>query len=422
MFADDYSDLDWDDTGSRYPWVRAIPRPRILGSHAHHPMQGTPIRLNVWRSSASYQSRRVGDDILEALRRERGGIVYLMQRDLYIVLCVDDVAFYRINLVPEETIFEEATKTLSIEIGRSWVRQEALDLLGYSYSVTKSGDFSITGNLDFVSACMFWSRKHRSHISDKGEIEELVRLSYQGLYRSLVDQSKQIIETGGLKDYVRREERRASFERLDRRRKSDVRARSPVDGYGYNMYSDDNLSWDRDVFDRPAPPAPPRPSDAEYGKPATTNEKRKSAPAEVRFTLPRLSSNGHAPAPPFIPMSNPNVVEVETREGIQKRLQEEEALQAKKERLKHLTLEQELYEAEEKLKSLIKRKDEAIQARNLDLASDLQFYVIPDTEARIKALKQAQTKEANPSAASKQSRPPPTVAETDSESSEESEA
>lgn len=41
------------------------------------------------------------------------------------------------------------------EIGNGWVRREALDLLGYSYSETLSGQFSIPRDLTFVSDSFF---------------------------------------------------------------------------------------------------------------------------------------------------------------------------------------------------------------------------------------------------------------------------
>jgi hypothetical protein len=109
---------------------------------------------DVWRSShASGQApaRCVGEDMLNALRCARGGIVYMKRNDFQQSYYLDGIQFYRFYLVPSSLIPSTESEFLSTEIGKGWVRQEALDLLGSSYTVTPSGHFSISRNLEFVS-------------------------------------------------------------------------------------------------------------------------------------------------------------------------------------------------------------------------------------------------------------------------------
>lgn len=112
---------------------------------------------DVWKPFHAYgqvPSSYIGADILNALRHERGGIVYTKRDDFQQVLYVDEVPFYKFSLVPI-SLAPSVSEILATEIGKGWVRQEALDLLSYSYSETPSGHFSISGNLDFVSEILF---------------------------------------------------------------------------------------------------------------------------------------------------------------------------------------------------------------------------------------------------------------------------
>ena len=64
---------------------------------------------------------------------------------------VDDTAIHTFDLVPYDLPPYAELDALFTEIGSGWVRREALDLLGYSYSVTQSAHYRISGNLDLVS-------------------------------------------------------------------------------------------------------------------------------------------------------------------------------------------------------------------------------------------------------------------------------
>lgn len=109
---------------------------------------------DVWKDSPSHDqapARYVGDDILKGLRYMRGGIIYTQSNDFQNSHFVDNYEFYRLYLVPLFLIPSEESEVQTTEIGKGWVRREALDLLGYSYSETPSGHFSIPRDLTFVS-------------------------------------------------------------------------------------------------------------------------------------------------------------------------------------------------------------------------------------------------------------------------------
>jgi hypothetical protein len=74
----------------------------------------------------------------------------MKRSELRHALYVDDVEIYKFNLVPSSLLAPADLLILYTEIGKGWIRQEALDLLGYSYYETSSGSFSISGNLYFV--------------------------------------------------------------------------------------------------------------------------------------------------------------------------------------------------------------------------------------------------------------------------------
>ena len=96
-------------------------------------------------------ARYVGDDILRSLRYTRGGIVYTKSSDFHHSYFVDHHEFYRFHLAPVFLIQSKNFEIQTTEIGKGWIRREALDLLGYSYSEAPSGYFSIPRNLEFVS-------------------------------------------------------------------------------------------------------------------------------------------------------------------------------------------------------------------------------------------------------------------------------
>ena len=108
---------------------------------------------DVWKDSPTHgqvAARHVGNDIVRSLRSARGGLVYTKSNDFQHSYFVDHYEFYRLYLVPSNLIPSDESDFRSTEIGKGWVRREALDLLGYSYTETPSGHFSIPRNLKFV--------------------------------------------------------------------------------------------------------------------------------------------------------------------------------------------------------------------------------------------------------------------------------
>ena len=95
--------------------------------------------------------RSVGEDMLDALRSTGGGIAYAKRNDFQHLYFVDRIVTYRFLLVPFSLIPSNESEPQFTEIGKGWVRQEALDLFGYTYTETTSGHFCISGNLMLVS-------------------------------------------------------------------------------------------------------------------------------------------------------------------------------------------------------------------------------------------------------------------------------
>lgn len=109
---------------------------------------------DVWKDSPTrgqVAARHVGDDIVKSLQSTRGGLVYTKSNDFQHSYFVDHYEFYSLYLVPSILIPSDESDFQNTEIGKGWVRREALDLLSYSYSETPSGHFSIPRNLAFVS-------------------------------------------------------------------------------------------------------------------------------------------------------------------------------------------------------------------------------------------------------------------------------
>ena len=113
------------------------------------PSMGTKA---VWQKVRSGQTPvgYVGDEILNALVSASGGIVYMRGNDFQRSYYLDRKPFYTFFLVPPFLIPENEWRPSFVEIGKSWVHREALDLLGYAYNETKSGDLSIPRDLEFV--------------------------------------------------------------------------------------------------------------------------------------------------------------------------------------------------------------------------------------------------------------------------------
>jgi hypothetical protein len=125
---------------------RQIPLSPVLGAN--------DVRISeVWRSSNAFQrlpARHAGDSILAQLRDALGGIVYKKGNAFRQALYIDGHSFYEFDLVPPSLIPSNESEAPYTEIGKGWVRQEALNLLGYTYTETHSGHFSIPRDLKFV--------------------------------------------------------------------------------------------------------------------------------------------------------------------------------------------------------------------------------------------------------------------------------
>lgn len=67
---------------------------------------------------------------------------------------VDQYPIYVCALVPSHIIPYNEWKPLHTELGKGLVRKEALDLLGYSYTETEMGTFSLSGDLDLVCSIL----------------------------------------------------------------------------------------------------------------------------------------------------------------------------------------------------------------------------------------------------------------------------
>ena len=144
-------------------------------------------------------ARHFGDDILRALRYKSGGITYMKGSDFQHIYYVDKVPYCIFNLIPPSLVPSNATEPLFTEIGQGWVRLEALNLLGYPYHETPSGQICFQRNLAFVSGssplltvCML------NQACAKAEIEDLVKLSYQAVGRVLEERSRRLVEKYGL--------------------------------------------------------------------------------------------------------------------------------------------------------------------------------------------------------------------------------
>lgn len=153
-------------TASKFPPPPSMGHPYMHEKSAprHTPWSPVPRELDlrvdeVWRSSHAFRQappRHAGDSILDQLRIARGGILYKKGNDFRQTLYIDGYSFYEFDLVPSSLIPFNESQAQYTEIGKGWVRQEALDLLGYPYTETQSGHFSVSRDLEFV--CVSLSR------------------------------------------------------------------------------------------------------------------------------------------------------------------------------------------------------------------------------------------------------------------------
>ncbi|MCJ1426226.1 hypothetical protein MMC29_004129, partial [Sticta canariensis] len=284
--------------------------------------------------------RSVGEDMLDALRSTGGGIVYAKKNDFEHLYFVDRIVTYRFLLVPFSLIPSNELEPLFTEIGKGWVRQEALDLFSYTYTETPSGHFCISGNLMLP------------------EIEELVILSYQAVGRGLVERSRKVIGERGWNERVDAIVREISKASINRRPASaynqanEPRNQRGDPGEDPESYFFTKTQTRRDPFGPSTiphtelSPADLQITDSEMDSARET----KSAAPKVTVTVHR--KGGHKP--------NPNP-----------------AVKAR---------EKELEKLKEKLEILKKRRDEAQKVKDLPLEADLTYYAIPDLNQRIEIL------------------------------------
>ena len=353
----------WSSMPEPAPWVPTFAAP--------------DIRIkDVWKPSNAYSqapSSYIGAEILNALRYKRGGIVYMKRDGFRQYLYVDEVPFYKLNLVPLSLIPANEPEFSVTEIGKGWVRQEALDLLCYSYNETPSGHFSISRDLDFVSEIISWTElaARLTDVLGKFEIEELVRISYQALWRGLEERSRQVIKERGWHENVvalnqemqrtRYPSRPPSYPEPWSSRRRQPYARYPGEHTIHRSRSRERYRPSTSTLPKSRAnvgslqKVTPQNADSESHQPITTQRRPRdegksvaaAAPvSEVRFTLPRMEA------------------------------------------VRHTQLELEIQEATEKLSLLQKRRDEAARNKDHTLKSDLEYYAIPEMEARIKELKQ----------------------------------
>ncbi|KAL8822934.1 MAG: hypothetical protein Q9191_006342 [Dirinaria sp. TL-2023a] len=241
------------------------------------------------------------------------------------------------------------------------------------------------------------------------EIEELVRLSYQGYYRILEKLSGQTIDERGwrqavdaLKQEVPITEPRAPYTTppsfqywthpYPEYQRVQVRRESPPFNWDTVYYPSSSIPPpDLSSF----PPPPPAQNIDPERKATRVDRTKEGQPtrAELRYTLPQRIPAFSSPAVEVLPGS------------------------ASKTSTNTLDLQQ----ARDKLEQLIKKRDEAEKAKNTTVASDLTYYAIPDMRKRIEEMERGMQEDKKPDADQPPARSRPAEIETDgSGSSDES--
>lgn len=232
----------------------------------------------------------------------------------------------------------------------------------------------------------------------KGEIEELVRLSYQALDRNLKECAKKVIKERGWSEAINavsgnmpgmRSNEPLAVPRYPPPRPEYSNQNLYNEQYRHGPYSEyEDVSPDRSApFQAPMPRLRPheQPSARRSARPITipppVEVKRQEQDAmkrtrpEVRFTLPRT-----------------HLVSSTTEIA-----QEAQKSPAKPDNLRSKT-DDELQKARQRLEQVKKRKEEAEKAKDLATAADLTFYAIPDLEADLEKLLKQQREEQEGSA------------------------
>ena len=260
---------------------------------------------------------------------------------------------------------------------------------------------------------------------EKGEIEELVRLSYQALERNLEERSKTVIKERGWGEAVdvmtRRRPRMRSNEPWATPQYPPPRPESmgqhmhPYDGsfrhYPYTEHEEtfpDESTPARAPFTRVQTRGdPPR---TQHARPMTDSppvpyklleqDAPKPIRPEVRFTIPREQLvSGIADTTKETPSSPVKPATPSTKTDNQ------------------------LHIVRQRLERLRKRKEEAEKARDITTAADLTYYAIPELEADLEKLlkqqREEQEKAAAPVPQNEEDKSRQVEVETESEGSED---
>ena len=271
---------------------------------------------------------------------------------------------------------------------------------------------------------IYWT--HQLTLSEKAEIEELVRLSYQALERNLEELSKTVIKERGWGEAVDVMNRRGPRTRLSEPWAppqypppgSEFRDQHmpSYDGYPRHNPRTEHEEIFPDESTPAQPPLPgvhPRPRFRRlwgHERPMTTSppvdlerqEQVATKPTrpEVRFTFPReqlVSGIADTTKKPLSSPAEPNTSSTKT--------------------------DNQLHIVRQKLERVSKRKEEAEKAGDITTAADLTYHVIPDLEADLgKLLKQQreeQEKSAAPMSQNEEDKSRQVEVETESEGSDD---
>lgn len=119
-----------------------------------HPLNGDsgPQQMDFGGPSHPFPQpeRQLGSEVLAALRSTRGGIYYRKISRLKEVHYVDQYPIYTCAFPPQHMVHYNESENVSTELGQGLIRKEALDLLGYSYTYTGNGQYSLPGDLELV--------------------------------------------------------------------------------------------------------------------------------------------------------------------------------------------------------------------------------------------------------------------------------
>lgn len=368
------------------------PLPRRGG----HPVRRHPANLyhkEIWKgpSPGRILDQSFGEEMLRALRSAGAGIVYTKRFKFHQDHYVDAERFASCTLVPTELIPTDDSDPVCTELNQGLVRKEALDLLGYSYEATPSGQFAIAGNLDMVRGSLWWSYSSMlfANLVRKAAIEELIKLSYQALNRTLKEQSKRSIEEKGWRQAV---------DSLDYAWQTGRPFREDDPWPTGEPFRDDSpLSYERRRPNRTRVPSPRRETiiiDRPRGR------RKSELEALEREEL--------------IQRSRARVVD-QDKEGLTSSATKKNGPGRRPPQAPEVPASIELELARQKLEQLRKRKAESEIAKDFQRAADLVNYAIPDQMDTIEALEKKVIEEQNVKFRR-------TEVETESESSDEDHA